>query len=965
MSAPGQTSESPPPPRIHDHELLQVIGKGSYGEVWLARNIMGTYRAVKVIYRRTFEHLRPYEREFEGIKRYEPVSRGHPNQVAILQAGRDEANEYYYYVMELADDANAPSGFPPASGDFCERHQIISSPADYVPHTLGGELRARGRLPLDQCISVGLALTSAVENLHSHRLIHRDIKPANVIFVKGVPKLADIGLVAEKDSSNSFVGTHGYFPPEGPGTIQADLYSLGKLLYELSTGKDRHEFPDLPDDLEQITEEERLLEFNEVLLKACHGDVRRRYRTTEELRGDLSLLLRGKSLIRKRNRERLAGHIQMIALAGSIGVLVALGGFTMARRTMPPSRFEPEPVPVNNPEFWSGSWFLPARQFDYAPNGQQAVFAGRNGLSIWDRTTTVTRPVRFAGLASLMDAATTNQWRLPPGSAALPRWSPDSRHILWQAFQIPASKGQKPSGWGFFLGNPATGAMEQVGPTVPAGQEAKDVCWLPDGTGITYLDAQQNLHTVALNGSRASWPVIDMPGSNTRLLGGYSPDGKWLVLSQGTTVDRSNERDIWIVPHLGNHARTIVQQPGFDGFPTWGPKGHSVYFVSAGGRPFSATRGIWKIAIDGGNGVPLANCELVLARRGQSILHPCFMGPEKACLTYLLDEPNTRVWIANSADFKTAREFTRGQHATLSPDGATVYYVDEPEQRGIYALDQMDHSIPRKIADLLPITGEGQSSSSLSVSPDGRSIALFGHDGTRIGIFVVPTEGGEPRLLTAIENWGAIHPIWSPDGKWLAFCIDDVLYRMAVEGRLREPLAKVHRWLGWQIAWSPDGQHIAAFGYAKPEDWEDRASVWLFSLKDRVLRIVSDEAGEKEGLSWHPDSQRFTYHVSGRNGGKIMLGYVDGRPARPLIRQANHWDYYGTWSPNGLEFLFLSNGCSDNRVHVYDDRTGRIQHAVRAYLPRWSRNGDWELWAQPGENLRHFERVADVATRKR
>jgi eukaryotic-like serine/threonine-protein kinase len=63
------------------------------------------HRAVKIIYRNSFEHRRPYEREFEGIKRYEPVSRTHESQVAVLHVGRHPQDEYYYYVMELADQA--------------------------------------------------------------------------------------------------------------------------------------------------------------------------------------------------------------------------------------------------------------------------------------------------------------------------------------------------------------------------------------------------------------------------------------------------------------------------------------------------------------------------------------------------------------------------------------------------------------------------------------------------------------------------------------------------------------------------------------------------------------------------------------------------------------------------------------------------------------------------------------------
>ena len=42
-----------PPPNISDHELLRCIGRGSYGDVWLARTVMGEYRAVKIVYRQS------------------------------------------------------------------------------------------------------------------------------------------------------------------------------------------------------------------------------------------------------------------------------------------------------------------------------------------------------------------------------------------------------------------------------------------------------------------------------------------------------------------------------------------------------------------------------------------------------------------------------------------------------------------------------------------------------------------------------------------------------------------------------------------------------------------------------------------------------------------------------------------------------------------------------------------------
>jgi serine/threonine protein kinase len=104
----SQLSINSPAPRIPDHELLQLIGRGSYGEVWLGCNKLGTLRAIKIVRRAAFEDARPFEREFKGIQKFEPISRSHDGLVDILQVGGTE--EYFYYVMELADDATQRSG---------------------------------------------------------------------------------------------------------------------------------------------------------------------------------------------------------------------------------------------------------------------------------------------------------------------------------------------------------------------------------------------------------------------------------------------------------------------------------------------------------------------------------------------------------------------------------------------------------------------------------------------------------------------------------------------------------------------------------------------------------------------------------------------------------------------------------------------------------------------------------------
>ena len=290
----------PPPPAIPHHTLLRRIGSGSYGDVWLASNSMGVLRAVKIVYRSCFDNGRPFERESTGIRKFEPISRSHEGLVDILHVGVNDLEGYFFYIMELGDD--------------CVTGREVR-PETYSPKTLASEIATRGRLPVQECLELGFALARAAHQLHTYGLVHRDIKPSNIIFVGGVVKLADIGLVAALDETRSYVGTEGFIPPEGPGTPQADVFSLGRVLYEVSTGKDRQYFPELPDTLKSFTDPERFLELNEIILRACKSDPNERYKSAAEMQADLVVLLDGKSVKRLRQLERKLYVAKRAALA--------------------------------------------------------------------------------------------------------------------------------------------------------------------------------------------------------------------------------------------------------------------------------------------------------------------------------------------------------------------------------------------------------------------------------------------------------------------------------------------------------------------------------------------------------------------------------------------------------------------------------------------------------------------------
>jgi len=263
-------------PDIQDYELIAPIAKGGFGEVWLAENVLGVFHAIKIVKwpessKEDHEQkLRHYQAEFNGIKAYAPISQKHDGLLDIYHAAIRESEGYYYYVLPLADDLRLGSNI---------------DPDNYSPKTLANYLEAseEGRLSPEESIEIIKQVTFALHQLHGEGVVHRDIKPDNIICVNDRWCLGDIGLVAGQ-GAESFVGSLGYLAPEGPGKPVADIFSVGKVLYAICTGKTPDSFPDYPTwAFANRAEQNEFQEVNKIFCKACEFAPKNRYQNTLKL----------------------------------------------------------------------------------------------------------------------------------------------------------------------------------------------------------------------------------------------------------------------------------------------------------------------------------------------------------------------------------------------------------------------------------------------------------------------------------------------------------------------------------------------------------------------------------------------------------------------------------------------------------------------------------------------------------
>ena len=798
--------------KLGPYEILSPLGAGGMGEVYRAKDTrLDRTVAIKVLPSHLSsnpELKQRMEREAKAIS-----SLQHANICTLHDIGTQDGT--YFLVMEYLEGQTL---------------------ADRV---------AKGPLPVEQVLKIGIEVAQALEKAHQRGIIHRDLKPANIMLTKAGAKLMDFGLAKPEltvpsqaigpftpstptmnlasltsaasplTQKGSIVGTFQYMAPEllqgQEADARSDLFSFGCVLYEMITGRRAFEGKSqlsvftaiLEKEPEPITTSQPLAPamLDRVVSSCLVKDPADRMQSAHDVGMDLRWIAEsrpgenGKPAAELNRKWALAAAVLLLVLAALSG----LAGYRWAKSTSLSSPIHAEiPAPDKfSLDVTGDQGGMPV----LSPQGDKIAFVAHSGevKVLWERSLSSQMAQQLDGTAG----------------AAHPFWSPDGSSI------------------GFFAG----GKLLRIAAT--------------GGPVTTIADAP--------NSRGGSWGVNDVivfaPEFNNAMMKVSAQGG---AVEPATKIDHSlhtTHRWPWFLPDGKHFIFLATSHTGGN------PKLNGIYFGSVGSlethmvlasdsaaeyasgyllfragtalvaQPFDPQNGTLS-----GSATPLVNN----LRDDVGVWRSIFAVSQNGLMVYQRgsnDASKSHLVIFDRAgnaisDFDphepggTGRGFLGVRDVRLSPDNKRVAYASGTD---IWTLD-LDRKTKTRITFDQEVVQEP------SWSAEGKSIVFSAQlttGGGNVEIRSKASDGsGQEKLLTA-ENNNYHFPGWSPDGKYLTYLWGDgeknvSLWLKPVNGEgkpfaaVQPPSAQANL-SGYRI--SPDGHWVA---YASNESGQQDIYITSF-----------------------------------------------------------------------------------------------------------------------------------------
>ncbi len=318
--------------------IMELLGRGAFGEVYRAQQLnLKRDVAIKIVSPEMSALLEENSEEIENtLHRFQREVQSmaqvrHPNILHIIDHGatslekEGKSIEVEYIVMEY---------IPGATLRYSMSEEGFDNETDLIYPWLKDYF---------------LPMLNGVEAIHAAGIVHRDLKPENVLLDGKIPKIADFGLARSQaikpiTGSMDMKGTMMYMAPEQfmdfrKADRQADIYSLGKILFEALSGKIEKEI--LPFKQVALTEAKTpfLKSLDRVIQHATHEDKQSRFQSITELQSAVAAALeiyetedvaptaltRGKQPVFQHSKWVWAGIILAVVAVGGMAIWHLIG----------------------------------------------------------------------------------------------------------------------------------------------------------------------------------------------------------------------------------------------------------------------------------------------------------------------------------------------------------------------------------------------------------------------------------------------------------------------------------------------------------------------------------------------------------------------------------------------------------------------------------------------------------------